>query len=348
MPELKEASFYEKKESGIQCQLCPHFCFLAENSIGKCGVRKNISGKLRSLVYGKPCSVAVDPIEKKPLFHFAPGSMTISISTMGCNLSCLHCQNWEISQYPKLYHKIVGEDIPPKELFDSAVKSETAGMSWTYTEPTLFFEYFFDTAMFDIKRKFYQVWVTNGFTNVPVVREASRLLDAANVDYKGDDKFYQEICSARLEPVLEAMKEYRKLGVWIEIANLLIPGKNDSKDQILEMVKWIKENLGSETPLHFSAYYPAYKMNIPATPTAIIEKAIKIADDYLDYVYAGNISSDRESTFCPKCKTLLIKREGFHVSEFILEKKGKDFFCPKCSHKIPIAGTKWIPKILTS
>lgn len=342
MRKMKEAYFYKKSVSGVQCQLCPHICFLKENCIGKCGVRKNLSGKMYSLVYGRPCSMAIDPIEKKPFFHFAPGSKTLSIATVGCNFSCRHCQNWEISQYPKLHGEICGDFLEPERIIASAKKCLAQGISWTYTEPTVFYEYFFDTAKLDVKKTFYQTWVSNGFTNPEVIKNASKFLDAVNVDYKGDEKFYSEICGARLEPVLQAMEEYRKNGVWIEITNLLIPGFNDSNDTILEMVKWIKDNLGAETPLHFSAYHPDYKMKARSTGLEILEKAVKTADNYLKYVYIGNVSHFRENTLCPKCKNIAIRRTGFSVLEFNLERKNEEFFCTKCGEKIPIAGSKWI------
>lgn len=260
---MKEASFYKKLKGKCLCRLCPHYCIIENGKTGKCGVRKNIDGKLFSLVYGRPCSIAVDPIEKKPFFHFAPGSRTFSIATVGCNLSCRHCQNWEISQYPKLNMEIIGDDVSPKDLFEAARNSKSRGLSWTYTEPTIFYEYFLDTAKLDKSKKFFQTWVSNGFTNVPVIKKASEFLDAANIDYKGDDNFYREICEARLEPILESLKAYKKRGVWIEITNLIIPGYNDNKDQILQMVQWISQNLGKEVPLHFSAYHPDYKLNAP-------------------------------------------------------------------------------------
>lgn len=342
MQKMKEASFYKKSSSGVHCQLCPHFCFLKENCIGKCGVRKNVSGILYSLVYGRPCSIALDPIEKKPFFHFSPGSQTLSVATVGCNFSCKHCQNWEISQYPKIHNEICGHVKNPEEIIAFAKKSLAQGISWTYTEPTIFFEYFFDTAKLDRKKTFYQTWVTNGFTNPPVIRKSSSFLDAVNVDYKGNEKFYRDICGARLEPVLQAIKEYKKMGIWIEITNLLIPGLNDKDDTILEMVKWIRENLGQDIPLHFSAYHPDYRMRAKSTEICILERAVKIADDYLKYVYIGNVSHERENTFCPKCKNVAIKRIGFRVLEFNLERKKDEFSCKKCGEKIPIAGAKWI------
>lgn len=337
---MKEASFYKQSGGMCFCRLCPHFCSIEAGNTGKCGVRKNIEGKLYSLVYGKPCSMAVDPIEKKPFFHFAPGSSAFSVATAGCNLSCQHCQNWEISQQPKQSEEIIGKNFSPEETFDLFKKSGAHGMAWTYTEPTVFYEYFRDTAWIDKERRFFQVWVSNGFTSDSAASEVSSRIDAANIDYKGDDIFYSKICGARLEPVLEAMKIYRKNGAWIEVTNLLIPGMNDSKDHVLQMVKWIRENLGRDTPLHFSAYHPDYMMKTRATNVLALEKAAKIADDYLDYVYVGNISHERESTFCPECGELVIRRAGFSVEHNLLKRKNNEFFC-SCGSKIPIAGARW-------
>ena len=339
---MKESPFFRKAGKDALCQMCPHFCLVKEGSVGRCGTRRNIGGRLCPIFYGKPCSIAVDPVEKKPFFHFAPASLALSVATAGCNFSCRHCQNWEISQSARSGKADSWQDVPPASLMSLAKRSGVQGMAWTYTEPTVFFEYFYDTASLDSKKILYQAWVSNGFTSIDVIRKASELLDAANIDYKGDDGFYKEVCGARLQPVLDAMKEYRRLGVWLEITNLLIPGHNDGRDDVLQMVSWIRENLGRDVPLHFSAYHPDFMMKAPPTGTAALEKAISIADDYLDYVYAGNVLHDRESTFCPRCKEMLIRRSGFAVSCISLEKKGSSFFCGSCGRKIPIAGARWM------
>ena len=343
---MHKAMLWKKIDNNVQCQLCPRFCFIQNNKTGYCGVRQNKNGKLYSLVYARPCSLNIDPIEKKPFFHFVPGSKSLSISTVGCNFGCLHCQNWEISQYPKIYSPNEIEKSfdkrQPKHVFDFAKQIQVQGMSWTYTEPTVFFEYFFDTAKLDRKKQFYQTWVSNGYTTPVAIKAAAKFLDAVNVDYKGDDTHYRNVCDAMLEPVRKALKTYKKHGVWLEITNLLIPDHNDSKDIILEMVKWISENLGKEVPLHFSAYYPAYKMHVPSTTVEQLERAIKIADEYLNYVYIGNVRHERENTFCPNCRTMVIKRSGFSVEKIDLTRKKNNFYCPKCNRKIPVAGAKWI------
>ncbi|MEM7826597.1 MAG: AmmeMemoRadiSam system radical SAM enzyme [Candidatus Aenigmatarchaeota archaeon] len=338
---MQEALFWTKKDKNVQCILCPRKCIIPENLTGYCGVRKNVNGKLHSLVYGKLCAINIDPIEKKPLFMFAPGTQCLSIATVGCNLGCKFCQNWEISHPPE--KEVFGENVTPERVVDMG--KELPGIAYTYTEPTIMFEFAYDVMKLAKKSGLYNVWVSNGYTNPEPIKLLSKFMDAINVDYKGDENFYKRVCDARLEPVQNALKLYKRLGVWIEVTNLVIPGYNDDKNIILEMVRWIRENLGRETPLHFSAYYPAYKMTAPPTPVETLEKAAKIADEYLDYVYIGNVRHERENTFCPKCKTMLIKRIGFFVEKFYLKRKNSKFLCPNCGHSIPIAGAKWIEKL---
>ncbi|MEM5812900.1 MAG: AmmeMemoRadiSam system radical SAM enzyme [Candidatus Aenigmatarchaeota archaeon] len=345
---LKEALFWkELKNKIVQCQLCPRFCVINSNEKGFCRARKNIDGKLYSLVYGKVCSINIDPIEKKPLFMFAPSTKCLSFATVGCNLACQFCQNWEISQAQEVF----GEDMLPNEIVNtldeinkkSSKKEKIAqGVAYTYTEPTIMFEFAYETMKIAFKKGYYNVWVSNGYTNEEPIKLMAKYLHAINVDYKGDEKFYKNICNASLEPVQNSLKLYKKLGIWIEITNLVIPGYNDSKDVILEMVRWIRENLGRETPLHFSAYYPAYKMHVMPTPVETLEKAAKIAEDYLDYVYIGNVRHEKENTYCPRCKELLIRRFGFFVEEINIERKGLRFFCPNCKKRIPIKGARWM------
>lgn len=349
--EFKKALFWKRlKNHKVQCKLCPRFCVINNGNKGFCRARKNIDGVLYSIVYGKICSINVDPIEKKPLFMFAPSTNCLSFSTVGCNLACLFCQNWEISQTEEIF----GENFSTNEIVKSVEdinkrceKSNkiVSGIAYTYTEPTIMFEFAYNTMMIAHNKGYYNVWVSNGYTNPEAIKLMAKFLDAINIDYKGDDNFYKNVCNASLDPVQKSLKLYKKLGVWIEITNLIIPGYNDSKDIILEMVRWIKENLGKETPLHFSAYYPAYKMHTPPTSIEILEKAAKIAEDYLDYVYIGNVRHEKENTYCPKCKELLIKRFGFFVEEINLDIKGERISCPKCGNIIPIKGIKWMKSI---
>jgi len=332
---MKEAMFYSKKEKNVQCELCPRRCFIKNGERGFCGVRENRDGKLYSLVFGKAIAVAVDPIEKKPFFHFFPGTKTLSIATVGCNLKCLHCQNFDISQPEN--KEIQGEDLQPDEIIKIA--KNYSGISWTYTEPTVFYEYFYETAKLcnKISPGLYQTWVSNGFTNPEPIKKAAEFLDAVNVDYKGDDKFYRNVCSAWLEPVQDAIKLYKKLGVWVELTNLIIPGHNDKDSIIKEMCSWILDNLGPDVPLHFSAYFPYHKMSAPQTPFQTLEHAYEIAKNAgINYVYIGNVRNEKENTYCHNCNKLLIERFGFSVIKIDIKKKGKNYHCPNCNTKIPI------------
>jgi len=329
---MKEALFYKKlkpKEKIVQCQLCPHFCVLKEGKRGKCGVRENRNGKLISLVYGKPCSTAVDAIEKKPLYHFWPGTQCLSIATVGCNLFCLFCQNWEISHPEKIDFESF-EYVSPKKIIEICKQNKLPGIAYTYTEPAIYAEYALDCMKLARKEGLYNVWVSNGYINPKSAEEISKYLDAINVDLKGDLKFYQKLCGVKNEePMHESLKIYKKNKVWIEITNLIIPGYNDKPEQIRKLVSWVKENLGTKTPLHFSAFYPTYKLlNLPSTPLETLNKARKIAlDEGIKYVYTGNLPDEEgNNTYCPKCKEILIKRRLFSVIENKI-KRGKCFNC---------------------
>jgi len=333
----KEAMFWKKlgESRNVQCQLCPRFCVLKPGEIGDCHVRKNENGKLISLVYAKPCSLALDPIEKKPLYHFLPGEKALSIATAGCNLHCKHCQNWEISQFGP--DKVRSLRISPEEIIKKVKEERAKIISYTYTEPTIFYEYMLDIARLakKVKRpKIRNTTVTNGFINPEPLKQLCEYLDGSNVDLKSlDDEFYRQVCDGRVEPVLEAIKIMKEKGVWIELTNLLIPGLNDSTEQIERLVNWVKKNLGRDVPLHFTAFFPTYKMlNLPLTSLASLRKARNIAlSRGLHYVYTGNLPDDEgNNTYCPKCNEILIKRSGFGIMENKL-KKGK---CP-CGEEIP-------------
>ncbi|MBN2042763.1 MAG: AmmeMemoRadiSam system radical SAM enzyme [Candidatus Aenigmarchaeota archaeon] len=334
---MKEADFYRKLTGKkVRCVLCPRECEIPEGGKGFCRVRKNVDGKLYSLVYGRPCSIAVDPIEKKPLFHFAPGSECVSIATVGCNLACRFCQNWQISQE---FREVSSEEVPVERLISLAKEQGAGGFAYTYTEPTVFFEYAFEVMKAAKKEGFYNVWVSNGYTSPEVIRKMSKYLDAVNVDIKGNDQFYRKVSMASkgIEPVFEALKEYKKNRIWIEVTNLIIPMYNDSKEEIGKLVKWIRSNLGKNTPVHFSAFYPDYKLtDAPPTPGNSVETAVKIAKRMgMKWVYAGNLRSENESTTCPKCGTIIIRRTGFTVISY-------NDKCPKCGTKAEIKGKKWI------
>ncbi|MCX6818219.1 MAG: AmmeMemoRadiSam system radical SAM enzyme [Candidatus Aenigmarchaeota archaeon] len=334
----KEALFYKKlagKNKLVKCELCPRLCVIVNGKTGFCRVRMNSDGVLRSLVYGLPVTIAMDPVEKKPLFHFAPGSRCLSLATVGCNLCCKFCQNASISQE---YGAINGEQMEPREVVALAKSEGADGIAYTYTEPTVFYEYALDIMKLAKKAGLYNVWVSNGYTNPLPIKKMARYLDAVNVDLKGNDEFYKKVCGGiGIAPVFEALKAYKKNGVWVEVTNLIIPGYNDSDKAIANLVEWIGKNLGTIVPLHFSAFYPQYKLtNAPATPAATLERAVAIARKKgMKWVYAGNVYGNRhESTWCWKCDTLVIKRAGFDVLSL-------DFKCPKCGERVELKGMKW-------
>jgi len=329
---MKEALYYKKLNGIINCVLCPWKCMIINGNVGVCRVRKNIDGKLYSLVYRNPVSVAVDPIEKKPLYHFLPGTEILSFGTVGCNLKCLHCQNFETSQaepgdFPE--HKVM-----PGEIVERAINLGCNSIAYTYNEPTIFYEYVLDTAKIARKKRLKNVIVSNGYINEAPLLEWCKYIDGANIDIKGfDENFYRKITTAKLEPVLDALKILKKKKKWIEITNLIIPALNDELKKIEEMCGWIKNNLGAEVPLHFTAFYPTYKLtDKPRTSTEILLKARDVAlKTGLKYVYVGNVYTTEEgNTYCPKCKSLLIERNGFSITQNNV-KHGK---CFNCSEKI--------------
>ena len=324
---MKEALYYQTLENKkVKCCLCPRGCIIEEGQTGFCRVRKNLGGRLYSLVYGKPCSLAIDPIEKKPLFHFEPGSQCLSIATVGCNFSCLFCQNWEISQPKEIFWE---KELKPEEVVEIAIEHRVKGISYTYTEPTIFFEFALDIMKEARKKGLYNVWVSNGYTSLEVVREVGKYLDGINIDLKGPEEFYRKYCgNASLEPVLESLRMYKKLGVWVEVTMLIIPGLNDKDDWVKFAFEWISENLGKETPLHLSRFYPNFKMlDIPPTPVEQLIKLREKAMQYLNHVYLGNVWDWKyESSFCPTCNSLLIKREGYITEILSLE-------CKNCGYK---------------
>jgi len=287
---MKKALFWKKMDKQIQCQLCPHFCMIKQGEKGKCGVRENINGELFSLVYGKSCSMAIDPIEKKPLFHFHPGEKAFSIATAGCNLSCKYCQNWEISQQE--IEKILYNSLLPSQIVDLAKQAKCKIIAFTYTEPTIFYEYMLETAKLAKQKGMFCVMITNGFINPEPLKKLFPYIDAFNVDIKSiNEKFYKDVCSATLKPVLETIKLIYKHGKHIEITNLLIPKYNDSDKEIEKLVSWIIENLDKKIPLHFSAFYPCYQFkSIQPESKEKVLHAVEIAKKQgMENVYSGNI-----------------------------------------------------------
>ncbi|MGM0442071.1 MAG: AmmeMemoRadiSam system radical SAM enzyme [Elusimicrobiota bacterium] len=316
----------------IECQLCPKKCRIPPGKSGDCRVRLNIDGRLISASYGRPCALHVDPIEKKPLFHFMPGSPIFSISTAGCNLHCKNCQNWQISQ--NSVWDTQNYNMPPEKVVRIAKKEDCKSIAYTYGEPSIFYEYTYDTARIARKKGLKNVMVTSGYLNPGPVKKLYTHIDAANTDLKSiNDKFYRDICDATLKPVLDTLVLQKKLGVWVEVTNLVIPTLNDDPGEIRKLAKWIFKNLGEETPLHFSRFYPTYKMrNLPPTPTETLKNARKEARNAgLKYVYIGNVgATEAEDTFCPECGEKIIDRTGYKVNYFRI----KDGKCENCSNTI--------------
>ncbi len=326
----KEALFYTKGQgSVVHCHLCPHHCRIEPGEAGICGVRRNDGGTLVSLVYGLTVAENVDPIEKKPLFHFLPGSTSFSIATAGCNLRCRHCQNADISQMPRDAGRIVGRPLAPEAAVHRALEAGCASISYTYTEPTIFFEYARDTAELAKQAGLRNVFVTNGYTTAEPLRALAPYLDAANVDLKSStDAFYKRICGARLQPVLDTLKLYRELGIWLEVTTLVIPGENDSDEDLGGCARFVAEELGRDVPWHVSAFRPTYLLTTrPRTPPETLRRARRFGlDAGLQFVYEGNIPGDGEDTACPGCGKTVIARYGYTVRENRL-RNGR---CPDC------------------
>jgi pyruvate formate lyase activating enzyme len=297
-------------------------------------VRENQDGVLYSLVYGRIISGNVDPIEKKPLFHFLPGTRSYSIATVGCNFQCLHCQNYDISQYPRLHKKrIIGEDMTPKEVVSQARATHSASIAYTYTEPTIFAEFAYDTAVLARKEGIYNVYVSNGFMTETSATAMAEVLDGDNIDLKSFSKdFYRKVCKAKLQPVLDTIVRMKQLGVWIDITTLVIPGLNDSEGELKDIAGFIK-GVGVEIPWHVTAFYPTYKMlDRPRTSIRTLRRAREIGREAgLRYVYTGNIPGDPgENTYCYACDELLIERTGFTIRRNHI----KDGGCHKCGAQI--------------
>ncbi|MBW1918096.1 MAG: AmmeMemoRadiSam system radical SAM enzyme [Deltaproteobacteria bacterium] len=328
---MQEARFYEKLEDNkVQCHLCAHECQIDPGKRGICMVRENREGVLYSLVYGKLIAQNVDPIEKKPLFHFLPGSRSFSIATVGCNFQCLHCQNYDISQYPRLHEKkIIGQEMTPAEVVAQTRASHAASISYTYTEPTIFSEFAYDTAVLAREQGIRNVYVSNGFMTETSATVLAEVIDAINIDLKSfSDDFYRKVCKARLQPVLDNIARMKRLGVWVEVTTLVIPGLNDSESELKEIAAFIK-GVDAGIPWHVSAFYPTYKMlDRPPTPTATLLRAREIGlETGLRYVYTGNIRGDAgEDTFCYQCQALLVDRLGYTIRHNYL----KESHCPQC------------------
>ncbi|MFA5353926.1 MAG: AmmeMemoRadiSam system radical SAM enzyme [Thermodesulfovibrionales bacterium] len=326
---MREALLYEKGNGGkVRCHLCSHYCIISPGKRGICAVRENRDGTLYSLVYGKVIARHIDPIEKKPLFHFHPGSRSYSISTVGCNFRCHHCQNSEISQYPREYPDIPGQEMTPEDVVDEALASGCRSIAYTYTEPTIFFEFAYDCARLARERGLKNVFVSNGYTTPEATRLIAPYLDANNIDLKGDDEFYRKVCGARLQPVLDTIRFMKELGVWVEVTTLIIPHYNDSE----KFLQWAVEYIASvdrAIPWHVTQFYPTYKiMDQPRTPVSTLRRARETGlKAGLKYVYEGNVPGEGgENTYCPSCRELLIERFGFSLTRIGM----KDSRCGKC------------------
>lgn len=334
---MKEALFYEKlEESKVKCNLCNQRCIITEGSRGICGVRENIEGVLYSLVYGKIIAYHIDPIEKKPLFHFFPGSASYSIATVGCNFKCLHCQNFSISQYPRQYKDIPGEDFTPEDVIGEARASGCKSISYTYTEPTIFLEFAYDCMILAHKEGIKNVFVSNGYITEQALRFIAPYLDGINVDLKGDDDFYKKICGAKLKPVLDNIRLLRQLGVWVEITTLVIPELNDSEDFLRETAKFIV-SVDPAIPWHVTQFYPTYQLvNKRRTPVETLRKAREIGlMEGLKFVYTGNVPGEGgENTYCPNCKNLVIERFGYFINKINI----KNSQCTNCGNLIEGVG----------
>ena len=326
MKNKKEADYYQKIENNrVKCFLCPHNCKIAIGESGKCMVRKNEDGKLFTKNYGKVSSTGIDPVEKKPLYHFHPGKGILSLGTFGCNFSCGFCQNWRISQKQPPLRKLL-----PKEAVEMAGEKDVFGIAYTYSEPMVWFEYLMDTCELAKKKNIKNVLITNGYINSKPLKDLLPLIDAANVDLKAfQNNFYNENCDGDLKPVLNTIEMMYKANIHIEITTLLIPGLNDESKELVELFSWIA-NLNSEIPLHISRYFPGYRSDIPPTPIKKLKKAYKIARKYLDYVYLGNIGNDdSRDTDCPDCGYKVIERNNYDVA-VKLDRK----YCSECGRKI--------------
>ncbi|MEM3506210.1 MAG: AmmeMemoRadiSam system radical SAM enzyme [Candidatus Bathyarchaeia archaeon] len=339
MKELKESMLYEKLEDKkVKCNICGRRCFIPSGSLGFCRVKKNEDGILISMNYGILCSAIVDPIEKKPLSHFHPGSSVLSIATIGCNFRCKFCDNWVISQETK----ISGRYIEPEEIVKLAKEHDCQGISYTYTEPAIFFEYAYDTAKIAHEQGLFNTFVTNGYLTPEAIKTIAPFLDAATVDFKGggDPSFYKTISAVPdVNPIYECLLEMKRNGIHIEITNLVIPKYGDSLNRVKELAIWIKENLGVDTPFHLLRFHPDYQLtDVPSTPIKTLERACEEAMKVgLNYVYIGNVPGHKyENTYCPNCKELLVERFGFEINRWRL-KEGN--ICPRCDFNIAIKGS---------
>jgi pyruvate formate lyase activating enzyme len=333
---IHEAMLWEPAgEGAVVCRLCAHRCVIKPGKTGVCAVRENREGRLVTLVYGEVVAAHVDPIEKKPLFHFLPGSTALSIATPGCNFHCGFCQNWQISQAPRRRGgAVAGEPFPPEAVIREAVDRGCRSISYTYTEPTIFFEYAYETARLAREAGLLNSFVTNGYMTAEALELIRPVLDAANVDLKAfSDETYRRVCGARLEPVLDSIRRMKALGVWVEVTTLVVPGLNDGDDELAAIARFIA-SVDPDIPWHVSRFHPDYEYTqAPATPLERLRAAAAAGRrEGLRHIYVGNVPGETEDTVCPVCGTVLIRRRGFAVLANVL----RDARCPSCG--TPLAG----------
>jgi len=328
----KEALFQEETARGIMCRICPNECVLKEGELSKCNNRKVIKSKLYTLAYGNPCSVNVDPVEKKPLYHFLPGTRAYSIATAGCNLVCLNCQNWTISQTSP--DKTRNYTLMPGKVVSECINKSCKSIAYTYSEPVTFYEYALETATLAKKAGIKNIVKSNGYIYPDPLKKLCSVIDAANIDLKAfNESTYLKLSGGKLQPVLDSLKIYRDMGVWLEITNLVVPTWTDDQEQIRKMCRWLSDNGFKKVPIHFSRFYPTYKLEqLPPTPVDILNKAVKIAaEEGLTYIYTGNVPGNEVSdTKCPGCGNTLIVRQGYTITTNNIN-GGK---CSKCNRSI--------------
>jgi len=332
--ELVEVMFYQSLDGDrVECQVCPRKCRIADQERGFCGNKENRGGRYYTLVHSRACAVQVDPIEKKPFFHFLPGSFSLSIAAAGCNIECQFCQNWQIAQFRP--EQVRSAFLPPEEVVRRAKETSCQSIAYTYSEPVSFYEYMFDTAVVGQKEGVRSVVVTNGYINEEPLRRLCDHVAAVKVDLKAfTERFYKEICRGELKPVKETLIRLKRWKTWTEIVVLIVPGQNDKPAEIREMAKWIREELSPDVPLHFTRFHPAYKMqDLPPTPVATLERCAAIGkEEGLNFVYIGNVPGHRdENTLCPACNQVVISRKGFGI----LNKNLREARCGFCGFQIP-------------
>lgn len=330
-----EAKFYQKlPNKKVKCTLCPRGCTVGDRERGYCGVRENRGGTYYTLVHSRICAAHVDPVEKKPFFHYLPGTLAFSVATAGCNVNCKFCQNWDISQARP--EQVPANYLPPRNAAELAGKYSCPTIAYTYSEPTVFTEYVMDTADAAHEMGIRSIVVSNGYMQCEALKTAYAKVDAVKIDLKAfSESYYQKIVTGELKPVLDTLITLKKMGRWTEIVYLVVPTLNDSDSEFLSLSRWIKQNLGADVPLHFTQFHPDYLLkNLPITPIATLERAKAIADaEGLHYVYVGNVPGHpAENTYCPKCRHLLVERTGFMVKQMLIRKGA----CPFCHQ--PIAG----------